>query len=509
MNLADYRVPAIDSMPDIPPLPLPDFARLNREFRQVLMDPANKAFTYNAQTGHPNFAAYLQSDSNEMVTWGILAVGEYLLGRDTRWIAPTFMDFFSEECGLFLNSPGQTSTEHWYMFYVNTLACAVAATLFAGDAAAMARVAASADTLRALARRLRHDFNQQGYHFREKKPFTQKDIYRQPDSIAGYAYAMLFAAERAGRPQYMAECRLAMDRYLAFAGNPWYEIPNGSAGLYTAAYLNAHGQAADVYKAAGWVFDHDEGALQTGRWGSQSIDGLMMGWRGDNRQYALDTAYSMETLMPLQFVLPAVRYAPGLAAAVAKYALNALSSFQLFYGRGTVKLQETKPELPAAVPYEKLAPVPGGEPIAGGDFHGHRSIYGAGYLYWMEAMATRTNEPAIPAFDLSITDWLPEEAYPVYLLRNPHADARAVRFALAPVWRKRRPALTRGGCALWDLADCTQIGKAEDGVSLAAGQVRLAALLPRGVRPAVSGGFVCANQVKLVRCPALMPSSFP
>lgn len=500
MNLNAYHVPEIDQMPNIPQLPLPDYAKLNKAFRETLLDPSQHAFTFNTENGHPNFAAYLQSDSNEMVTWGILAVGEWLLNRDTKWIQPTYTDFYSKEYRVFLNSPGHPRIEHWYMFYVNTLACAVAATLFDGDGEAMARIGSAADTLCALARRLAYDFYQQGYFFDRQTDFTNRDIYRQPDSIAGFAYAMLFAAVRAGRPQYMQECALAIQKYLSFEKNPWYEIPNGSAGLYTAAWLSAHGADADVKKAAGWVFDHTEGALQTGKWGKEEIGGLMMGWRGDDRPYALGSAYSMETLMPLQFILPAVRYEPSLAASVAKYALNALSAFQLFYAQGTEKLIETKPGLSAAIPYEKLIPgANGGQPVACGDFHGHRSIYGAGYLYWVEAMAVKTNESNIPAFDLSITDWLMDKAYPVFLLHNPEKTDRRAAFAPAPVWHKKCPALFQNGYELWDLVSLKRIGGADTPVPLKAGETALVAALPGGVVPVKNNGLILADNILLCK----------
>ncbi len=500
MKLDAYHVREIDEMPALPQLPFPDYAALCAAFRETLLDPAQAVFTRNAKNGHPNFGAYLQSNSNEMVTWGILAVGEWLQNRDTDWIAPTYTDFYSPEHRLFLNSPGHERIEHWYMFYVNTLACAVAATL-EQNPEALARVGEAADTLLGLAQGLGYDFNQQGYCFDQGQPFTRKDIYRQPDSIAGFAYAMLFAAVRTGRSAYVQECASAVGKYLAFAENPWYEIPNGSAGLYAAAWLRAHGFPTDVEKAADWLFDHEVGGLQTGKWGDEEINGLMMGWRGDDRPFALANAYSMETLMPLQFVLPAVRYEPGLAATVAKYALHALTNFQLFYGQGTRKLAETKPELSLAIPYEKLIPgEDGGQPTACGDFHGHRSVYGAGYLFWAQVLATRTNEPSIPALDLTVTDWLLEKACPVYLLHNPLTQPAQVTFAPAPIWRKKSPRLfAPDGYVLWNLATRQPLGPQGTFVALDADETALIALLPASISIEARDGLLMAEDVPLCR----------
>jgi hypothetical protein len=497
-----YHFPEIDRMPEHPQLPVPDYEKLNRDFRCALLDSKNKVLRYS-QNGHPIFGAYIQSGSNELVTWGILAVGEFLSGRDAGWISVTYPDFFVPETGLYMNSPGAMATEFWYLFYVNTLAGAVMCTLFPGDKAARERMGSSADAMLRLAQMLDYDFNHQGFLFDKNVPFTRRDVYRQPDSIAGFAYNMLFAALRAERPQYLAQSVQALKRYQDFSENPWYEIPNGSAGLMAAAFLNAHGYELDVRKMAGWVFDHEHGPLQTGKWGDEEIDGLMMGWRGDTREGAMASAYSMETLMPLQFLLPCVRYCPDLADAVGKYARCVLSNFQLFYAMGTKPLFETQPGLAPSIPYEKLERERAGHtPAACGDFCGDRSVYGAGYLYWLEALVRPTSDDDVFAFDLSLTDWLAKEKYPVILLRNPNAVAQTVSFTPAGVWRTLRPELYKDSglhCVLWDAESGQSLGSQSGAVTvtLAPGSVTLAALLPQGLAPAFSNGFLTAGGTEL------------
>ena len=498
------RFPWIDRMPERPRLPVPDYHRLNKGFHAALLDPANGVLRY-AENGHPIFGAYVQSPSNEMVTWGILAIGEWICGRDAAWLKETYQDFFVEKTGLYMNSPGSMRSEHWYLFYVNILAGAVMRTLYAGDAAARERMGRSADGMLRLARRLDYDFNQQGYLFDEDRPFTHKAIYRQPDSIAGFAYNMLFAALQAGRPQYLEESYQALRRYQAFEENPWYEIPNGSAGLMAAVWLDAHGRALDVRRIAGWIFDHEKGPLQVGKWDDEEIDGLMMGWRGDTRRQAEDAAYSMETLMPLQFLLPALRYAPGLADAVGKYVRCVLSNFQLFYAKGTRPLYETRPDLDANIPYERLDRERNGHtPAACGDFYGHRSVYGAGYLYWLEALARPTENPDIFALDLSLTDWLASERYPVFLLRNPGEEPALVSFEPAQIWRTLQPELYPQGrlrFTLWEMDPLraleTQEGRAR--LRLPPHGLRMAALLPEGRRAERKNGFITCAGAELRR----------
>jgi len=496
--------PAIDAMPEFPALPVPDYGQLNKEFQKALMDPENKVLRYG-ENGHPIFGAYIQSPSNEMVTWGILAIGIHLCNQPTDWIGVTYPDFFVEKTGLFMNTPGGMRQEHWYLFYVNTLAGAVKRALFDKDEEAREKLGRSADGMLAMARKLDYDFNQQGYLFDQDRPFTNKDIYRQPDSIAGFAYNMLFAALQAGRKEYLNESYQAMLKYQAFSENPWYEIPNGSAGLMAAAWLDAHGYPMNIEKIAGWIFDPVRGPLQTGKWGAEEVDGLMMGWRGDTRAYAENAAYSMESLMPVQFLLPSVRYAPHLSDAVGKYMRCILSNFQLFYARGQQPIFESKPHLDESIPYEKLShEVDGHIPMAHGDFHGHRSVYGAGYLFWLEALARTTENPHIFAYDLSLTDWLADEKYPVFLLRNPEDEEQTVSFTPAPVWEKLQPALYPDGqltAEIFDLAKNAPLGCRQDriAVTVPAHGIRMVALLPKGSQPEEENGFICFRGAKLFR----------
>ena len=236
-----YQFHDLEDMKKLPGLSIPDYRELNRRFLEAVHEPANKIYRTNPENGHPIFGAYTLSDSNEMVTWGILAVGEWLMNLDTEWIAPTYFDFFSQSHQVFLNSPHGNGTEFWYLFYVNLLAGAVYRTLYQGDERAERCLIESAGSMKAMAYRIAYDFNAQGFDFAAGHPFTNKDIYRQPDSSAGYAYQMLFASQVLGQSDCLEESIRAIRLYQAHEGNPWYEIPNGSAGLLTAAWLQSHG----------------------------------------------------------------------------------------------------------------------------------------------------------------------------------------------------------------------------------------------------------------------------
>ncbi len=437
----------LEKLKSLPALTVPDYGALNQAFLRAMHDPETKMVRRNPENGHPVFGAYLLSDSNEMVTWGILAVGHWLLNLDDRWIAPTYPDFYSEAFQVFLNEPHAVASEYWYLFYTNVLAGAVQQTLYRDDALALSHIKRSAQTMQKLARSIDYDFNAQGYDFQRGQPFCHRDVYRQPDSIGGYAYQMVFAGAALGLEGCLEEGLKAVRRYEAFLENPWYEIPNGSAALFAAAWLQAHGYANDVEKAAAFVLDHRQGPLQLGNWGAESVDGLMMGWRGEDRQDAMHSAYSMESLMPMQFLLPAVRYVPALAEPVSNWVRHLLSAFQLFYGKGVHTLRESRPDLCAAVPYERLVhDAQTGDPVACGDFCGHRSVYGAGYLMWVEALVRPTQDPWIFALDLSLTDWVSRQETPVFLVQNPYMEEKTVCFRPARRWEK-----TCGNLGAWQV----------------------------------------------------------
>ncbi len=435
----------IEAMPELPKLAIPDYNELSGRFAEYAFSPENGILHYDDNL-NPCFTSYTEGRGSEMVTWGILAIGEKLRGRDAEWLSSTYSTFFNDRVGIYLNSAVGERIEYWYLFYVNILAGAVMRTLYTDDKQVYKRWMSSADAMQKLARKVNYNFNEQGFEFNNDRVFTVKDIYRQPDSIAGYGYNMLFTAVHSGEKKYLDEAIHALKLYQNMQENPWYEIPNGSAAVLAATWLRSKGYDIDVERIIGYVFDHEKGPLQVGEWNGEEINGLMMGWRGDDRESALSSAYSMETLMPLQFLLPAVRYMPCLAASIGKYVLHVLANFQLFYGRGMKAIYETKPGTCASIPYEKLeAERDGRSPCACGDFFGHRSVYGGGYVMWLDAMVRKTEFNHVPALDISLTDWLSKASYPTFTVYNPYEREVNVSFDIAKRWQDLCPQLYREG----------------------------------------------------------------
>ena len=145
--------------------------------------------------------------------------------------------------------------------------------------------------------------------------------------IGGYAYLQLLAYEMFSEAKYLAEAKKGLQRYLAFAQNPWYEVPSGAMACLAAARLSATDPSIDVAKALGFVLDPGGRPLQTGRWGGDEVGGLMAGFCTE----PTGEAYSMESLMTAGYLLPVLRYRPEFASVIGGYLLNASANMRLFY----------------------------------------------------------------------------------------------------------------------------------------------------------------------------------
>jgi hypothetical protein len=410
-------------LPDRPEERPLDFHALASAFDAYVMDPVH-GLNLRAKDGRQVFPSALEGvEDGGLTTYGPMAMGKELRGEGLEDLAASLKGYFSDEYGLFLDGAGGTLCEYWYLMNVTALAFGLIRLRFGQDTEWLSRVERSAARLKEMARQIRYDFNSQGYDFSKTAPFTKQDIYRQPDAVGGYSYVMLVAWKLTGKEFCLEEAKTGIDRYLSFAANPWYEVPSGALAMLAAARLEAMGYPADSRKALGFVLDSKVGLMATGRWGGREVNGLMAGFRTE----PAGQAYSMESMVTLPYLLPAVRFRPELAEEVARYALNAAANLRWFYPEYLPRDDQSRPDLPTMVPYERLSrDEKGHSPYATGDFAGNRSVYGGAYVMWLDKMIQPQGDPWLLRWDLSKTNFLDRDLPPAFLYYNPWPTEKRV-----------------------------------------------------------------------------------
>jgi len=105
---------------------------------------------------------------------------------------------------------------------------------------------------------------------------------------------------------------------------------------------------------------------------------------------------------------------------VARYALNLSANLRWFYPQYLPREDQSRPELPSMIPYERLSrEEKGHSPYATGDFAGHRSIYGGAYVMWLDKMIQPQGDPWLLRWDLAMTNFLDRDLPPAFLYYNP------------------------------------------------------------------------------------------
>lgn len=413
----------LPARPSEPPM---DLHSLANEFNAYVMDPAH-GVNLRAKDGRQVFPSALEGlEDGGLTTYGPMAIGKELRGEGLEGLAASLKGYFSEQYGLFLDGAGATLCEYWYLMNVTAMAYGLIRLRFSQDAEWLARVEKSATRLKAMAQQIRYNFNSQGYDFAKGAAFTKQDIYRQPDAVGGYSYVMLLAWKLTEKEFCLEEAKTGIDRYLDFAANPWYEVPSGALAVMAAARLEAMGYPTDTRKALRFVLDAKAGLMAAGRWGGREVNGLMAGFRTE----PADQAYSMESMVVLPYLLPAVRFRPELAGEVARLALNVTANMRWFYPNFLPRENQSRPELPAMIPYERLSrEEKGHSPYATGDFAGHRSIYGGAYVLWLDQMIQPQGDRWLLRWDLNKTNFLDRDLPPAFLYYNPWSEEKRVTVA--------------------------------------------------------------------------------
>lgn len=405
------------------------------QFNHYVMDPRNGVMQVN-DLGHKHFVAFLEGQGFELITFGAIVVGKLLRDEDVSDLLPSLLDYYHEEYGIFFNGIGDTAGEYWYLMYVNALALEIIRRCYLDNAIWLDRVRIVMSTLMKLAHDVDYNFNDQGYDFAVAQPFTRLDAFRQPDTLGGYAYVMRMGFKILGDESYRQEALKALKLYQSYPINPWYEIPSGAMAVMAASTLKLENNSIDLERILAFSLDTEKGCLHHTAWGSKEIRGLMCGWRGHTREEAVNRAYSLESMVPIPFLLPLAKYHVEFASLLGRYLLHVIANLRWFFSEYLSTQEQSRPDLTAFIPYESIRHNEQGCALFGcGDFHGHKSIYGGALTLWLGEMISLTDDPTLLLVDLNKTDFLGDTSYPTFLCFNPYDDAREVTLSIpAGTW---------------------------------------------------------------------------
>ncbi len=273
----------------------------------------------------------------------------------------------------------------------------------------------------------------------------------QEDAAAGHAWVLLNAYHKFGDEKYLSGAHSAIQALLAQEESRFYEVLM-PFGAYVAARLNAqHGSNYDFHRILDWTFDGthaEDGRYGWGiindRWGDYDVHGLQGSWSHDG-----GFAFLMNTFDMAWPLVPMVRYAPQYAETIGKWMLNAANAARLFYPNeipaGHQYLPEKKNVTRNLVGYEGLkktdhlgkAELDGVSPVATGDgplwVDGNPdvsvfSLYGSAHVGVFGAIIEKTNVEKILRLNCLATDFFSDEAYPTYLIYNPHPEAKQFHY---------------------------------------------------------------------------------
>ena len=273
-------------------------------------------------------------------------------------------------------------------------------------------------------------------------------ICHQEDAAAGHAYVLYAAYQKFDDPKYLDAAKSAMEALLAQKENRFYEILM-PFGAYVAARLNAEeGTAYDYQNILDWTFDGTSvcrkgwGVL-VDEWNGYDVSGLV-GSTIDHGGFAF-LMNTYDTMWPL---VPMVRYDSRYANTIGKWMLNAANASKFFYPYEMADEHQTLPDkkevTKGVIAYEGLINQPHLEgysnleaPIAIGDGPhwtpdnpdvSQFSVYGSGHVGIAGSIIERTDVSGILKLDCLATDFYRKEAYPTFLLYNPHEVIKTVQY---------------------------------------------------------------------------------
>ncbi len=352
------------------------------------------------------------------------------------------------------------------------------------------------------------DYEFVGYNVTLEAPTIVGDHIEPPNG--GLAFLFYSAYMITEDEKYLDGAMEALDYFQDYQKNPNYEAMTDYAP-YVAAILNQRfGTNYDVGKFLDFLFESDSTfrpgwTIMSGNFGSNNVSGLV-GQEGDY-------AFAMNTFHLASLLAPLVKYDPRYADAIGEYLLNVVNNASVFFPQENDLLHQTMPvflgfDRYGSICYEGFRANHGGlQGVAMGDATtmfeqpSDLSLYSAAFIGMLGGMVSQTNIPGILRYDLNLTDDFGFNQFRHYLLYNPYATAKAIRFIGSDT-----------AYDLFDLATNTLIAKNVSGtvnVELAAGSASVLVLLPANSSYNVVDDMILANDILINRIKPAVNISLP
>lgn len=469
-QVGQKSIQRVESMPNMPsPYQYKDWKEVARDYDAFVFDQ-NQTGTYlpliftSPQSinypGQPNFGLDTYVGTvNERNGEGInvlpALVGATLVGIDksqqngTNWILAS-QDYFNKQNGqlIYLNNIGGRSGNDWWYDVMPNVFFYQLYDLYGSIGDADFQFISIADQFAEAIRGMggsdtpwqRASMNYRAYDFLNDVP--NEVGVPEPESAGTMAWVLYHAYKRSQNPEYLKAAEWSMEYLSNLGSNPSYELQL-PYGTYLAAKMNAElATNYDVEKLLFWCFNR--GPLRgwgtiVGNWGGVDVSGLV----GEANDNGNDYAFQLNGVQQAAALVPMTRYDKRYARTVGKWMLNLSNATRFFFvDELPSNLQDSEDwsntyDPNHAIGYEALrevlngqSPFATGDAIKGGWAATNLSLYSTSSIGYLGALIQETNQEKILQLDLLKTDFFRDEAYPSYLLYNPHTDQRTVNLAL-------------------------------------------------------------------------------
>jgi hypothetical protein len=313
------------------------------------------------------------------------------------------------------------------------------------------------------------------------------DGVKEPEAAGAISWLLYHAYGQTGDRKYLYGAQLAMDFLSSQSANPSYELQL-PYGTFIAAKMNAElGAHYDVQKMINWSFD--KGSLRNwgtivGTWNGSDVSGLI----GEANDAGNDYAFIMNGFQQAAALVPMVKYDKRFARSVAKWTLNLANASRLFYSSYLPSTSQDNfswssvNDPHSVIAYEALKEnlngkhlFATGDAVNGGWAQTNLSIYSSSSVGYLAGLIDPTNVDGILLLDVNKTDFFGQNAFPSFLVYNPHQTDKLITLSL--------------GSSVFDIYDAIseitlQSGATGDvSVNAKADEAMLLVYLPAGSNP--------------------------